>query len=67
MKGTYRVDENHAFVLQAQELSQVAHVAIKLLQKAVNFVLFNLDNETLWALDALRGDDEVAIAQVRTM
>jgi len=63
--NTYRVDEDHSLVLESQELGQEAHISLELLQKAVNFALFDLNDETFRSLDALSGDNEITIEKIK--
>ena len=56
----FRVDEDHTFVLESQELGQKAKLSIELLQEAINFALLDLNDETFRPLDALSRDDKIS-------
>ena len=60
---TYRIDQNHALVLQSEELGQEGHISGKLTQQAVNFAILDLDYEALGAIITLSGDDKITILE----
>ena len=57
---TYRVDEHHAFVLEAEELGHVAHIVLELLDEPADLAFLDLDDEGLGAVNAVRRDHQVA-------
>ena len=64
---TYWVDQNHAFVLEAQELGQEAKVALELIKQALHFGILDLDHERLWTVDSLGGDYQVTMRAKYTL
>ena len=59
---TYGVDEDHAFVLQFQELGHEGHVVFEFIEQTGNFCGLNLDYERFGALDALSRNHQVTKA-----
>ncbi len=55
----YRIDEDHAFVLETQELGQVLEITIKLLKQSIHLGLLDLNYEVFGTFFVLGRDHQV--------
>ena len=57
--STYGVNKDHTFILQSQELGQVGHITVELLEKSIYLALLDLYNEAFRAFHPLRRDHKI--------